>query len=185
MNTRIKDWHNDIDENTALFVNNFKNLSEHELNWKPNPKSWSIGEVIEHLVITSNGYFELPKKIKDPTYSPSFLSKFSFYPKIIGNMILGSVKPDAKRKVKTMKNFTPSTSTIRIDILQNFLSTQKKLHTLIDENEEAILSRKIIPSPVSKHLVYHFDTVIDILVNHQERHFNQANNVLKKMKSNG
>ncbi len=78
-----------------------------------------------------------------------------------------------------MKVFEPKQSDIEINILGKFEETQKKLHLFINENRELIVSKTILPSPVSRHIVYHFDTVIDILVNHQKRHFIQAENVLK------
>ena len=185
MDTRIENWHTEIDQIISLFEKSFSNLDEQQLNWKPNPEGWSIGEVIEHLIKTSNSYFKIPETIKDPNFKPSIFSNFPFIANMIGNMILKSVHPNAKRKVKTFNAFTPNISNVDSNILENFIDTQKQLHNLIHENEESILSRKIIPSPVSKHIVYHFDTVIDILVNHQKRHFNQASNVLKEMKKNG
>lgn len=183
MNSQFEQWHNDLDKNTNDFENKFNNLTSEQLNWKPNEKSWSIGQVIEHLIKSSEGYFAIPEQIRSKDFKPSFLTNFGFVPKLIGNLILKSVKPDAKRKVKTMKIFEPSLSNIDSNILQNFRESQQQLHNFIDENKELILSRAVIPSPVNKHFIYHFDTVIDILVNHQKRHFEQACNVLEMMKN--
>ena len=42
----------------------------------------------------------------------------------------------------------------------------------------------VVPSPVSNYIFYHFDTVIDILINHQKRHLNQAQNILMLISAN-
>lgn len=189
MNSRIDLWKEELKINTSLFEEKFKNLSTDEINWKPNSKSWSIGEVIDHLIITNTAYFKIPNIISDPKFKPSFLTKLPFIANMIGNMIgnmiLKSVDPNTERKVKTFKSFSPSSSKVDGEILETFKETQLKLDELIDKNQQLILDRKIIPSPINKHIIYKFDTVIDILVNHQKRHFNQANNVLTEMNNNG
>ena len=93
---------------------------------------------------------------------------------MFGRMILKSVDPNAKRKVKTFKAFEPAHSLISKNILIQFFESQIKLKNFIDSNRSSIESKTIISSPVNRNIVYHFDTVIDIIVNHQKRHFNQA-----------
>lgn len=185
MNSRIGLWKEELKNNTSLFEEKFKNLSTDDLNWKPNSKSWSIGEVIDHLIITNTAYFKIPNIISDPNFKSSFLTKLPFIANVLGNMILKSVDPNTERKAKTFKSFSPSSSKVDGKILEIFKETQVKLDELIDENQQLILDRTIIPSPINKHIIYKFDTVIDILVNHQKRHFNQACNVLENMKNNG
>ncbi len=77
MNNRFSDWHNEIDKITLRFNNKFRGLNHDELNWKPNSKSWSIGQVIEHLVKTSEAYFNIPKLINNRNFKPSFITIFS------------------------------------------------------------------------------------------------------------
>ena len=174
---RIEAWHSEIDTNTSLFEEKFKDLTIEKLNWKPNSKNWSIGQVIEHLKISNEGYFGIPKLLKSRDFKPSFLSKIGFMPKMFGNFILKAVDPNNHRKVKTMKVFEPAESNVGENILNEFKDSQLELHKFIDENIESIKIRTVIPSPVNKHIVYYFDDVIDILINHQKRHFNQASNV--------
>jgi hypothetical protein len=185
MHPRIKGWNKSVDENTKLFIDRFNNFSKSELNWKPNTNDWSVAQIIDHLIKTNSSYFRISEIINDKNYKQSVFSKFPFYPKIIGNLILKSVDPDNKRKTKTMKVFTPSYSEIEKKIIMEFIDSQSELLIWIKSNEEQILSREIIPSPVSNKIVYHFDTVIDILVNHQKRHYNQACNIFNSMEENG
>jgi len=181
LESRFNNWHSEIETSTYQFKIKFGSISQTELNWKPNTESWSIGQVIEHLIKTNNSYFAIPKLIKSDEFKPSILTKIGFIPKLFGNLILKSVDPNNKRKVKTMKVFDSVESNINVNIFEAFLKSQKGLHNLIDENREFIDARTVIPSPVNKHIIYHFDTVIDILINHQKRHFKQASNVLEMM----
>ena len=179
MEDRIKTWHDEITEITGQFIDNFKSLNEEQMNLKPNSKSWSIGQVIEHLIKTTENYSKIPIKIRCQDFNPSILTHISFLPKLYGRMLLKYVEPERKRKINTFKIFEPEKSDIDINILSEFEDSQNKLHSFIDENLDLVSNSAIIPSPISNHIFYHFDTVIDILINHQKRHLNQALNVLE------
>ena len=103
MNNKIEVWYNAIDTNTSQFENIFNGLTKEQISWKPNSKSWSIGQVIEHLKISSEEYFRIPKLLKSKDFKPSFLSKIGFMSKLFGNFILKAVDPNNPRKVKTSK----------------------------------------------------------------------------------
>lgn len=178
MEKRIDNWKKDIDEITSNFINKFEDLTTEQLNWKSNPKIWSIAQVVDHLIVTSESYFHIPDLIKSSNYKTSLLAKIEFFPKMFGNLILKSVDPNTSRKIKTGKAFEPSHSKIHDSILSDFTNAQIKLKKFIDDNEVMIKNKTIISSPLNKSIVYHFDTVIDIIVIHQQRHFNQAVNIL-------
>ena len=181
---RITAWKNNIAENTELFEKSFSDLDEKQINWKADSKNWSIGQVIEHLIKTSESYFAIPEKINSKDFKPSLLTKFKFAPKLFGKMILKAVDPNTKLKSKTMGSFTPEMSNVPVDILDKFKESQKQLLNFIEENKELILNKTVVPSPINRHITYHFDTVIDILVNHQRRHFNQAERVMELWSKN-
>ena len=182
--SRISEWKNKIEENTKLFENRFSNLNEHQINWKPSAKSWSIGQVIEHLIKTSESYFTITDKLNSKDFKPSMLTKFKFVPKLFGSMIMKAVDPETKRKYKTMGTFTPEMSNVPVNILNKFKESQQQLVKFIEDNIDLILNKTVVPSPINKHIIYHFDTVIDILINHQKRHFNQAERVMQMLHSN-
>jgi len=84
----------------------FGGISEEQLNWKLTEDSWSIGECINHLVITHRLYY--------PGMNKAVLSKnndgsgsFPFYHTFGAKMILKYVDPKEKRKSKTFKIFKP------------------------------------------------------------------------------
>lgn len=40
-------------------------LSREQLNWKPDAKSWSVAECLDHLVVTNAAYFEVFEELKN------------------------------------------------------------------------------------------------------------------------
>jgi hypothetical protein len=181
MEDRFNKWNEVIEINLTKFTETFGYLNAEQLNWKPNSKHWSIGQIIEHLIKTTENYCTIPDLVGNSEFKPSFLTHFGFVPKMYGNIILKYVEPKGKKKVKTMRTFEPTKSNVGTDIFLRFKDSQEKLLKFIRENKDSITERKIVPSPVNRHIIYHFDTVIDILVTHQLRHFNQASNLLSAM----
>ena len=184
MKSNIKIWHDEIRDITEQFKVNFESLNEEQINLKPNAKSWSIGQVIEHLIKTTENYSKIPHKIRSQEYKPSILTRINFLPKFYGKMLLKYVEPESKRKINTFKIFEPETSNINSNIVNEFKDSQNILHSFIDDNLDLVSNSTVVPSPVSNYIFYHFDTVIDILINHQKRHLNQAQNILMLISAN-
>ena len=51
-----KRWLQEIDNVTNSVQEEFQILSHDQLNWKPNANSWSIGQVINHLIVINTTY---------------------------------------------------------------------------------------------------------------------------------
>ena len=178
-------WTSEIDQITADFKSHFSSLSAAELNWKPNPDQWSIGQIIDHLIVINSTYYPAFDQLKNNTYKVPFLGRFDFYTNMMGNLILKSVLPETTRKTKTFPLWQPSKSDIDADILEKFASAQEVLKQRIEENSARLDERTVISSPANKNVIYKLETAFDIIVTHEQRHFNQAKEVKALMKNEG
>lgn len=50
-------WTNQIDQTTNDFVQTFGSLTDEQLNWKPDEKTWSIAQNIRHLILINESYY--------------------------------------------------------------------------------------------------------------------------------
>ena len=82
----------------ATVSNDFGELSEEQLNRKPSPDTWSVGECIDHLVVSHNEYLKNIRKFNIDEISPSDNIK-PFKHTLFGNLLVKSVSPGATRKV--------------------------------------------------------------------------------------
>jgi uncharacterized damage-inducible protein DinB len=60
-NPFLKDIFAQLDIVSEQVKQNFIDLDESQLNWKPNEKSWSIGQCLDHLIVTNNQYSKIFK----------------------------------------------------------------------------------------------------------------------------
>ena len=177
----MKNWSKQIEENTQNFVDTFGGLSMEQLNWKPNANTWSIAQNIEHLIVINKTYFPIIESIRNGKYKKPFIAKFGFIVAFFGKTILQAVQPDRKKKMKTFSIWEPSKSAIPKGILDRFKAHQSELQQIIENSRDLIEKGTIISSPANKNLVYKLETAFDIIVTHEQRHFQQSKETYQLM----
>ncbi|WP_103068540.1 DinB family protein [Aquimarina sediminis] len=175
----MNSWIGRIDKTTNEFIHTFGSLTDNELNWKPNPETWSIAQNIDHLIIINQSYFPILSLIKSPNYKPPFIAKLGFIVNFLGKSILKSVHPDRNKKMRTFSIWEPTTSHKTLDILKKFNNHQTELKKEILASRDLIKNKVIISSPANKNVVYTLETAFEIIVTHEQRHLEQAKEVLK------
>lgn len=177
-----KDWIQRIDKNTSLFKENFEQLSSDELSWKSDQDSWSIGQIIEHIILINESYFEVFEKLKTGSLKVPFTARFKFANSFFIKLLSHATEPSRQKKMKTMNLWNPGKAEISKDVFERFSSNQKTLKDYISGLEKHIKNKSIIYSPMFKGITFPVDEFIEELVNHELRHFNQAKGVLGKLK---
>ena len=155
----------------------FGNLNAVQLNWKPDGQTWSVGECLEHIMVSDSHYFERFQRAHDKSYRRKGIQRLGFMNKAMGKAILKSVEPTARKKMKTFEVFEPKRSTLPTNILDEFEDHLDKINKEIGGLEGKDLSKIIVSSPANKMINYSLEHACQILVNHAERHLNQAHRV--------
>lgn len=163
---------------TDAFYEMCRNLDSAELNWKPSPETWSIAQILQHLIQLNTTYFPAFISLQAGTYRVSWIAKFPFVPKMFGQMILNSVKPHNVRKVKTFPIWEPIQSSLDPSIIEAFVNHQNALRNWIETLSPLLGKRTFISSPANASIVYSLEDAFQIIVTHEERHLGQARRVL-------
>ena len=172
-------WFAEIDNITDAVKKEFGSLSAAELNWKANEATWSVGQVLDHLIVINDSYEPIIQQLKGGTYKPIWLGRVKFLVKFFGDFILQSVEPTRKRKMKTFPIWEPSTSTIDAGIVSKFELHQNRLKDTIRSCAELIDRGAVISSPANRIIVYRLDRAFDIIIMHEKRHLEQARELNK------
>lgn len=151
-------------------------LTPHQIDWKPSPEAWSIGQCLEHLVVTHEQYEpKVPKLLQEARSSgrpPTYEAWASTW---FGRLLTRSVTPGS-RKVPTSRVFTPGVHP-RPGVLEALLGKFDELEKWIRESDGLDLARIKVPSPVTRLLRYNLGEAFHIVVVHAERHLQQADRV--------
>lgn len=170
-----------IDDLTEKINTNFNGLSEEELNWKPASNRWSIGQILEHLILVNRSYFpEIAAALRKNKSLP-FHARLGFVVRYMEKTLLKSVEPSSSKKIKTFKIWEPPTATIGSDVLNRFVEHHRSLKQVVLNSKKLLGTGTIISSPANPNIVYSLEAAYEILLNHEARHFNQMQNLKDQM----
>lgn len=159
----------------AQFMQNeFGSLTAEQLNWKPDADSWSIGQCLDHIVVVDTLYFPTFDQIREGTYTMGFWEKWSPFSGAFGRMLVNQLTEVATRKFKSPKSFRPDTRKIGTEVIARFHKHQDTMIEFIESLEPGSAGKIRLSSPASKFITYNLANALQMLVQHQYRHLNQA-----------
>jgi hypothetical protein len=161
-------------------VNNFKKLSKTQFNFKPSPKSWSIAECLQHLLLIYQTRYEpqLKKKFVG-TPLPANEKKIPYQATLWGNFIIGIVNPEKKTKIPTLKKFKPASSDFELDLIDTYLNYLTDLQGFIAKSDGLHLNKITIASSISDFLTVNLGDYFRIEAFHHQLHLRQAKRVME------
>ena len=74
----MKKWTSTLDNITEQFIAQFGTLTNDQMNWKPNPNTWSIAQNLDHLIVVNETYYPVLSALKEGKYKTPFIAKIGF-----------------------------------------------------------------------------------------------------------
>lgn len=165
-------------EVTSDVHEHFGHLSNEQLNWKPNPKNWSIAQCIEHLIAANRNYFQIFEEILLGEKKKRMLERVSFLSNFWGKLLIGYSNPESEKKLKAPKIFLPQTSKIDSNIIPHFTDNQGRLIGFMQATSYLDMRRTYITSPATRFVTYSLHDAYEIILLHERRHLQQALHIL-------
>lgn len=179
MSTHIAEAVAELEKVTADVRTVFGQLSQHQLNWKAEPKRWSIAQCLDHLIRTNSLYFTVFAQARQGS-TPTFWERNSPLSGFFGRFMIRVLSPDNKRKTRTVSKSEPALGDIEEGIVERFAEHQSSLIQQLQSltGAELDLARTIVTSPLASLVTYSLGDAITILVVHEQRHVLQAKRVM-------
>jgi hypothetical protein len=152
----------------------FSDLSIEQLNWKPSPESWSIGQCLDHLVVSDMLYFPALDKIAEGNYKKTAWQRWSPFSGLFGKILVNQLQEKVTKKAKAPQVLLPSASQIDMGIVERFHKHLDTLLEYISAFSNVDLDKTVITSPVFKFVTYNLRNTVTLLTNHLHRHINQG-----------
>ena len=174
----------DLIERTRQNMNKaerLKDLSKKELNFKPDPNSWSVLECIKHLNIYGDYYLpELERRIRDSRHA----SEENFKSGRLGNYFSKMMLPgEDMKKMKTLKSTNPNGSSLDKRTLEDFIAQQKKMLELLEKARKVSLNKTKTSISIAPMLKLKLGDTLRVVIYHNDRHLLQAFRVLEQTKT--
>lgn len=140
---------------------------------RPPDGGWSIGEVLEHLVISARLYFERMRPLI-ATAQPASATA-AWRPTLMGRWLARSMT--STRRLPAPKGFRPGAAP-RPAVLGAYLDDLWEVRGLLDRCAEVSWSAIRLSSPVSRLIRLNLGDCFILLVRHAERHGRQIDRLL-------
>jgi DinB superfamily len=168
-----------IDAISGQVRDRFGTLSPTQLSWQPGPGRWGVGQCLVHMARTNELYrASLAPAIQDARARGRVALK-PLRGSWVGRWFAEVNGPDGRAR-RTPPIFRPRRETVDGAALETFFSEQVRLQDLLDEARGIDLDRVRVRSPVSPLLRFHACDAFRILVEHEKRHYVQAERVLSE-----
>lgn len=170
----VDNFHKALDHLSAQYTDLFQYLPQHSLNLKPSAERWSLGQILEHIILLNCSYFPIIQQANTGALKLPWISTLPFIYKRFGRLIISSVNPENVKKSKTFKIWKPVQSSVRMSILEDFIHHHEELKKLSHSTSDLFRKDKLIHSPANKFIVYPLSTAYQMMVLHEQRHLIQA-----------
>jgi hypothetical protein len=156
-----------------------KPLSPQQLNWKPHPGEWSIGQCLEHLFVTNEVYCRAisPALAGHPHAVVQEIRPGWFGQWFIRNYIEPLSQPKRRRAPKKIR---PG-SRVELSILDQLVISNDKARELIDRAGSYDVNRIRFTNPFIPVIRFTVGTGLEILSKHQRRHLLQAERIRRSL----
>ena len=167
-----------LDLVSVIVYEKFSSLSAAQLDWKPDPSTWSIAQCFDHLIVSNKTYFPSFEKLIYHRYKLSFFQKLNPFKKTLGPVLIRLISPQGSKKFRAPKIFRPSPGSVSSNIIQDFLRHQDEIKTVFRSLLQLDTKNLVIASPISSFITYSLADAMELIVVHEQRHVRQANNVV-------
>lgn len=157
-----------------FMLSEFGSLTVEQLNWSSDAENWSIGQCLDHIVVTDTLYFPVFDAIREGRYKMSFWGKWSPFSGMFGRMLIDQMGEVATKKYKSPASFRPDTKPLGLEVIRRFSKHQDSFVEFIESLQPGQDKKIRISSPASKLITYSVADAVQMLVQHQYRHLNQA-----------
>ncbi len=152
---------------------------EQTLKNRPDEKTWSPLECIDHLNTTYGQYIPA---IHERLTHPVKGNRDNYKPSYFGRKFTEMMEPPYKSKMKTFKKFVPKKELEVEDTFTNFVNYNNEMIEIISKLEGIDIKKTKVTSPALSIIKFQIGELFPFLAAHSRRHLWQAEQIIERIK---
>jgi DinB superfamily len=154
-----------------------RELNEEQLNWRPDERSWSIAQCLDHLSVTNRIYLAPMLQKIDQARKAGAVRREPIRPGFVGRWFLGHLEPPPKLRMPAPRKVVPAARKERAELIEDWRRTQGELIAVLHEAAGIDVNATRFVNPFSSLLRIRVGTGLQIIAAHERRHLWQAQQV--------
>jgi hypothetical protein len=156
-------------------------LTSEDVNWRPAPDRWSVGECFSHLNVSAKRSIETVDGAIADAQSRGLTGSGPFVYPLLERLFVRSLEPPPKFRARARRFLEPARQVNPDDVLREFFGWQDQFNERIRRADGLDLRRVRVRSPVVSWLRYSLGTAIATFLAHERRHLWQARRVRQEL----
>lgn len=152
-------------------------LTAEQVNWRPAPNRWSIGQCIEHMTLTLRLYPESIGRAMVEARTRSAAGKRPYREGFFSRWFVRSMEPPPRLRVRTRRLVDPPTDLDGDVVLASFVAELARFGELMIAADGVPLRHGRVQSPFSKLFRFTLSQTFALNLAHARRHLWQARQV--------
>jgi hypothetical protein len=155
-----------------------RDLTDGQLNWRPGPDRWSMGECLMHLALSTDAALPAIDRAITHGQQRAWPAAGPYHYGWFTRWMVQSMEPPPKRRMRTFRIFMPpSTALGRDEVVRALTESRDRLLERTRAAAGVNLKRVIVVSPVSRLFRMPLGGYFAFLAAHDRRHLWQARQV--------
>ena len=157
-------------------------LDDERFNWRPDERSWSVAQCLDHLNAGNRYYLEAMGIAVEEAQRKNASRRGPIQPGPFERWFIRSMGPQ-RRRLPAPRKIVPAARKSRAEVGEEWTSIQAGLRDLLYTAAPLDLNRTRFVNPFISLLRFNVGTGFLVIEAHERRHLLQARNVVAKMGS--
>ncbi len=154
-------------------------LTDTQLNWRPEPQRWSIGEHIAHLCIATKPYLDTIADAVAAARARGLVAGPPYRYGWLGNWFARTMEPPPRFRMKTIRRLIPQQPRSREEVVADFTATQDAVIRSLRAANGIDLGRVTMRSPYLSMLKLSVGSAFLVILGHNRRHIWHVRRILE------
>jgi len=172
--TTMQPFFRELSVNRETAIALFDGLSSAQLAWRPTPERWGLADICSHLAIMMDQYLPAVDESIRRGHADAAYSDRPFQGSTISRMLIWSMEPPVRVRLKTPKAMHPRPAANAEQALQAYRTSQSAFELRLERAAGLDLAHVRVRHPLVTPVRLALGTVLAILLAHERRHLWQA-----------
>lgn len=155
-------------------------LSEAQLQWRPDERSWSIAQCLDHLAVGNREYLGPMRHALAEARRRGGGSYRPIQPGWFSRWFIQTMEPPPRRKLPAPRKIVPALGRNGDEVKRDFFASKSETLDLLDQAASVDLNRVRFVNPFLSLLRFTVGTGFLVLVAHERRHLWQAERIRQR-----
>jgi hypothetical protein len=166
-----------LDENDRRAEDLVRDLDDERLNWRPDERSWSVAQCLDHLNVANHAYLVPMREALEKARRKGVSRRGAIQPGLLERWFVANLEPPPKRRLPAPRKNVPAARKAGAEVMADWRRLQAEVRDLLREAAGIDLNRTRFANPFIPLIRFTAGTGFRVIAAHERRHLWQAERV--------